>query len=127
MSLKKTEQSMEDYLEAILILGMKLPAVRSVDVANELGFKKSSVSVAMKKLLELGHITISDVGKYITLTESGRSIAETIYERHSLLTKWFIGLGVNKNSAEEDACRIEHEISAESFEALKKFFKNNGR
>lgn len=127
MSLKKTEQSMEDYLEAILILGMKLPAVRSVDVANELGFKKSSVSVAMKKLLELGHITISDVGKYITLTESGRSIAETIYERHSLLTKWFIGLGVNKNIAEEDACRIEHEISAESFEALKKFFKNNGR
>lgn len=125
MSLRKSEQSMEDYLETILILGKKLPAVRSVDVANELGFKKSSVSVAMKNLLAQGHITITDVGKYIILTESGKKIAETIYERHNLLTKWFIELGVNKDIAEEDACRIEHEISAESFEALKKFFKRH--
>ena len=125
MARKKSDQSMEDYLETILILGMKLPAVRSVDVANELGFKKSSVSIAMKNLLTNGYITITDVGKYIILTESGKKIAETIYERHSLLTKWFISLGVNKDIAEEDACRIEHEISAESFEALKTFFKKH--
>lgn len=74
MSLRKSEQSMEDYLETILILGKKLPAVRSVDVANELGFKKSSVSVAMKNLLAQGHITITDVGKYIILTESGKRL-----------------------------------------------------
>ena len=117
---------MEDYLETILIIEKKLPAVRSVDVANEMEFKKSSVSVAMKHLYERGFITVNPVGRYIELTDSGRSIAEKIYERHNLLTKWFVELGVDKEVAVEDACRIEHEISNQSFEALKEFFTKNG-
>lgn len=112
-------ESAENYLETILTLSKKLPAVRSVDVANELDFKKSSVSVAMKNLREKKHIVVSKEG-YITLTESGLAIAEMIYERHELLTSWLTRLGVDAGIAAEDACRIEHVISAESFEAIKK-------
>ena len=96
-------ESAENYLESILMLSKKLPVVRSIDVANELGFKKSSVSIAMKNL-----------------RESGKEIAEMIYERHQLLTSWLIRLGVDPKVAEEDACRIEHDISKESFNAIKK-------
>ena len=112
-------ESAENYLETILTLSKRLPVVRSVDIANELDFKKSSVSVAMKNLREKEHIIVSKEG-YITLTESGMAIAEMIYERHELLTSWLIRLGVNPETAADDACRIEHVISTESFEAIKK-------
>lgn len=112
-------ESAENYLETILVLSKTRPVVRSVDIANELGFKKSSVSIAMKNLRESNHITVTKEG-YIYLTESGKEIAEMIYERHELLSSWLIRLGVNPQTAEEDACRIEHVISRESFEAIKK-------
>jgi Mn-dependent DtxR family transcriptional regulator len=112
-------ESAENYLETILMLSKTLPVVRSVDVANELGFKKSSVSIAMKNLRESEHITVTKEG-YIYLTESGKAIAEMIYERHELLSSWLETLGVDSAIAEEDACRIEHVISPESFEAIKK-------
>lgn len=116
--MNKSESS-ENYLETILVLSKKLPVVRSVDVAEELGFKKSSVSVAMKNLKEKQHITVTDSG-FIYLTDTGKEIAEMIYERHSLLSAWLIKLGVDEKIAVEDACRIEHDISKESFEAIKK-------
>ena len=115
-------ESAENYLETILILGKKHPSVRSVDIAEELGFKKSSVSVAMKNLREKGHIVVSKEG-FITLTDSGRAIAEMIYERHELLSAWLTRLGVDPKVAAEDACRIEHVISAESFEAIKRHIR----
>ena len=115
----KSNESAENYLETILILSQKLPVVRSVDIAAELDFKKSSVSVAMKNLRTQGHITVTDAG-FIYLTESGKSIAEMIYERHEFLTNFLVSLGVSKEVAAEDACRMEHVISAESFAALKK-------
>lgn len=111
-------ESAENYLETILILSRQLPVVRSVDIANELGFKKSSVSVAMKNLREKEHITVDKSG-FITLTPSGREIAEMIYELHQLLSSWLIQLGVEKKTAVEDACKIEHVISKESFQAIK--------
>ena len=104
-------ESAENYLETILVLSKKLPVVRSVDIANELGFKKSSVSVAMKNLREKKHITVSEAG-FIFLTDSGREIAEMIYERHEFLTDWLVKLGVSEEIASEDACRIEHVISS---------------
>lgn len=113
-------ESAENYLETILMLSKKLPVVRSVDIANELGFKKSSVSIAMKNLRENHHIVVSDAG-FITLTESGRQIAEMIYERHELISNWLMRIGVNEETALEDACKMEHVISQESFEAIKKF------
>ena len=114
-------ESAENYLETILMLSKKLPVVRSVDIANELDFKKSSVSIAMKNLREGGKITVTQAG-YIYLTDSGREIAEMIYERHQWLTNWIISLGVDSNIAAEDACKMEHVISKESFEALKNHF-----
>ena len=112
-------ESAENYLETILILSQRLPVVRSVDIATELDFKKSSVSVAMKKLRESGHIIVSPEG-YISLTQTGREVADCIYERHTLLSSWLQRLGVDPKVAAEDACRIEHVISAESFEAIKR-------
>lgn len=117
-----TNESAENYLETILILSQKLPVVRSVDIATELDFKKSSVSVAMKKLRENDHIIVSPEG-YITFTPSGKEIADRIYERHTLLSSWLERLGVAPKIAAEDACRIEHVISSESFEAIKKHIK----
>ena len=112
-------ESAENYLETIYILSKELPAVRSVDIANELGFKKSSVSVAMQNLREKNHITVTDAG-FIQLTESGKQIAEKIHERHELLTAWLTQLGVAEEMASEDACKLEHVLSNESFEAIKK-------
>lgn len=114
----KVNESAENYLETILMLSKEHPVVRSVDVAEELGFKKSSVSVAMKNLREKEHITVTKEG-FIYLTESGKAIADMIYERHELLTGWLIRLGVDPKIAGEDACRIEHVISSESFDAIK--------
>ena len=112
-------ESAENYLETILMLSKKLPVVRSVDIANELGFKKSSVSIAMKNLRENNHITVSDAG-FIFLTDSGRQIAEMIFERHELISNWLMSIGVSEETALEDACKMEHVISQESFEAIKK-------
>lgn len=119
-----TNESAENYLETILILSKSHPVVRSVDVAVELGFKKSSVSVAMKKLRETEQITVSPEG-YLYLTESGRAIAEKIYERHLFLSEWLTKLGVDPTVAASDACKIEHVISSESFEAIKKHIDLN--
>ena len=119
-----TNESAENYLETILMLSKRLPVVRSVDISNELGFKKSSVSVAMKNLREKNHITVSDAG-FINLTQSGREIAEMIYERHEFLSKWLISLGVPAETATEDACKIEHVLSKESFQAIKDFVKKS--
>jgi len=115
-------ESAENYLETIYILSKTRPVVRSVDIAEELGYKKSSVSVAMKNLRENDHITVTKEG-FIYLTDSGREIAEMIYERHELLTAWLVRLGVDKAIASEDACRIEHVISKESFDAIKDFIQ----
>ena len=115
----KSNESAENYLETILILSKKKPVVRSVDIAEELGFKKSSVSVAMKNLREKNHITVTPEG-YNYLTPSGQQIADMIYERHQFLSAWLISLGVDPDTATSDACRIEHVISQESFEAIKK-------
>lgn len=117
-------ESAENYLETILILSKSRPVVRSVDIAEELGFKKSSVSVGMKNLREKGHITVTKEG-FIYLTESGQKIADMIYERHELLSRWLEQLGVDSKTAVEDACRIEHVISSESFEAIKKHVKDS--
>ena len=112
-------ESAENYLETILILSKKLPVVRAVDISNELGFKKSSVSIAMKNLRLKNQITVTDAG-FIYLTDEGRAIAEMIYERHELLSSCLIRLGVSPETAAEDACKIEHVISPESFDAIKK-------
>lgn len=112
-------ESAENYLETILILSKRLPVVRSVDIANELNYKKSSVSIAMRNLREKNHITVTDAG-FIYLTDEGRQIAEMIFERHEFLTSYLEDLGVPADIAAEDACKIEHVISKESFEALKR-------
>lgn len=113
-------ESVENYLETIYMLSKKLPVVRSIDIVHELDFKKSSISVAMKNLRINGYISVNEAG-FITLTESGLKIAETIYERHDVLSRWLISLGVDENIATEDACRMEHVISPESFKAIKDY------
>lgn len=114
----KIQESAEMYLETILVLSRNNPEVRSIDIAGELDYKKSSVSVAMKNLRENGYIEMDSEG-FITLTGKGRVIAETMYERHTLISSWLMLLGVDKAIALEDACRMEHVISPESFEAIK--------
>ena len=120
----KRNESQEDYLESILILSEKQDHVRSIDVVNDLGFKKSSVSVAMKLLREKNLIEVSPEG-YLTLTAEGLKIAESVYERHKILSKCLMALGVSEEVALEDACRIEHDLSEESFQALKKQLADN--
>ena len=118
-------ESAENYLETILILSKSRPVVRPVDIAEEMGLKKSSVSVAMKNLREKKHITVTREG-FIYLTDSGRQIAEMIYERHELLSKWLTRLGVDPAIAARDACRMEHVISPESFAAIKEHVRQFG-
>ena len=113
-------ESAEDYLEAILVITKRRGLVRSIDIANELGYSKPSVSIAMKNLREKNQITVSEQG-FIYLTESGKEIAEMIYERHLLISSWLTELGVPEEIAVKDACRIEHVISKESFEAVKNY------
>ena len=116
----KSEESVEDYLETILVLSHKLPEVRSIDIANEMHFSKPSVSVAMKNLKTSNYITVDENG-FINLTEAGQEIADKIYERHTFLTNWLTSMGVDPEVAAEDACKMEHAISSESFSAIKKF------
>lgn len=115
----KIHESAENYLETILMISERQPQVRSIDIVNELEFSKPSVSIAMKNLRENGYIQMDRDG-YITLTGQGQVIAETIYERHKFLSQWLIRLGVDEQTAISDACRIEHVISAKSFEAIKR-------
>ena len=113
----KHNRSSEDYLETILILSERLPVVRSIDIAIELNFSKPSVSVAMKHLKESGKINVSTAG-YVTLTDTGKEIAEKVYERHRVLAQMLVTLGVNEKTANEDACEMEHVISEETFRAI---------
>jgi Mn-dependent DtxR family transcriptional regulator len=115
----KIQESAENYLEAILVIQRRKGMVRSIDVVNELEFSKPSVSVAMKRLREEGCIEMDHAG-YITLTEKGNEIATRVYERHELFTEWLTSLGVPPDIAAQDACRIEHVLSVESFSAIKR-------
>ena len=118
-------QSAEDYLEAILMIKEKKGYVRSIDVANQLNVSKPSVSYATKRLRENGYITFNEDGM-ISLTESGMEIADKIYTRHKVLTDIFRKLGVSDEVAAEDACKIEHDLSPETFDALCKYAKSHG-
>ena len=120
----RADESVEDYLETILQLKKKLGQVRSIDIAREMNFSKPSVSVAMKNLREKAYITVSEEG-YISLTESGKKRAENVLERHTILSDWLISLGVSQETALEDACKVEHDLSDESFEAIKKAVLGN--
>ena len=117
-------ESAEDYLERILILQERNGVVRSIDIAHDMGFSKPSISVAMKKLKEARLIDIDKHG-YITLTKEGHIIADKVYERHCVLKRMLVRLGVSPEQAEKDACKIEHVISEETFEAMKKHDKDN--
>ena len=117
----RADESLEDYLETILMLHKSRGQVRSIDIANEMNFTKPSVSIAMKNLREKGYITMADNG-YITLTESGQKRAESVLERHTILADLLISIGVNEETAREDACKVEHDLSEESFEAIKRVF-----
>lgn len=119
----KIHESAENYLETIYILSKKKPQVRSIDIVNELHFSKPSISVAMKNLRENGYVVMDQDG-FITLTDAGKAIALTIYERHVLLSEWLIQLGVDEKTALEDACRIEHVISDETFRRLKEKYQS---
>ncbi|MGI6031286.1 MAG: metal-dependent transcriptional regulator [Eubacteriales bacterium] len=114
----KIQESAENYLEAILMIKGEKGKVRSIDVARHMNFSKPSVSRAMSLLRENGHITMDEEG-WLELTESGQAIAQTIFERHQLLTQWLIRLGVDPQVAAEDACRMEHDISPQTFQCLK--------
>lgn len=111
-------ESVEDYLETILRLSRSLPVVRSIDIVHDTGYTKPSVSVAMKNLRQKEYI-VMDADGYITLTEEGRNIAEATFERHQVITRLFVNLGVSEAIAAEDACKVEHVISEETFTALK--------
>lgn len=115
-------ESAEDYLERILILQEKKAEVRSIDIAHDMGFSKPSISIAMKKLKEAGLISIDEHG-YITLTKEGHVIADKVYERHIVLKNTLIAIGVSLEQAEKDACKVEHVISEETFDAIKKHIK----
>lgn len=117
----KIQESAENYLETILILKNRHGEVRSIDIANEMNFSRPSVSHAMKQFRENGLITMDENG-FIELTQSGREIAERIYERHTLLSELLMALGVEETVAKEDACRLEHAISAESFQKLRDYW-----
>ena len=118
----RKNESAENYLETILMLKNKNGAVRSIDIVRKMEFSKPSVSHAMGLLRQKGHITMDKEG-WIELTESGRQIAERIYERHCLLTEWLIRLGVSAETAAEDACKLEHDLSEETFEKMKAHIK----
>ena len=118
------QESGEMYLETIHVLSKKMGAVRSIDVCEHMGYSKPSVSRAMGILKSAGYIEVDRHG-YITLTEDGLEIANKMYERHTLLTSFLTALGVDEETAVDDACKIEHHISAESFDAIKRFVEEN--
>ncbi|MBR4023483.1 MAG: metal-dependent transcriptional regulator [Ruminococcus sp.] len=117
------KESAENYLETILVLSQKNAAVRSIDIANEMNFTKASISIAMKRLREDGYINMDD-DRMITLTPKGKDIASMVYERHQIIAKILIALGVDEATAYEDSCKIEHDLSQKSFEKIKEFYEN---
>ena len=119
----RIKESAENYLEAILIIKKEKGSVRSIDIANELGVTKPSVSVAMKSFREEGYITVDENGA-ISLTEKGMEIADKMYERHEIIASALMKIGVSKETAYEDSCKIEHDISNETFEKIKIFLEN---
>lgn len=121
----KVQESAENYLEAILMLQQQKGSVRSIDVAHFTGFSKPSISRAVGLLRDNGYVSIDDNG-LLYLTDSGREIAETIYERHTLLTELLVNIGVTPEVAAQDACRLEHVISAETFDKIKEFARKYG-
>jgi len=118
----KMQESAENYLETILMLSLKGSQVRSIDIVNELEYSKPSVSVAMKNLREKNYIVMDDEG-YISLTANGRKIADTMYERHVAISDWLVSLGVDKKTAVQDACKMEHTMSEKTFLAIKRHIK----
>lgn len=121
----KIQESAENYLEAILILNKRNGEVHAIDIAAELEFSKPSVSVAMKRLRENGYVEVNGMG-HITLTDKGMEIAQRMYERHTFLSGWLASIGVDPVIAAEDACRMEHVISAETFDAIRAYAARNG-
>ena len=119
----KVHESAENYLETILVLSLKGDRVRSIDIVNELEYSKPSVSVAMKNLRTKGYIVMDEDG-YITLTGKGRKIADSMYERHVAISNWLVFLGVDRKTAVQDACKMEHAMSEKSFLAIKKHIEN---
>lgn len=115
-------ESAEDYLEAILMLKEQIGEVRSIDIVNKMNYSKPSISIAMKKLRENGYIEMDDSG-YITLRESGLEIARRIYDRHRLLEKVLVAIGVEPKKAEDEACKIEHDIDDDTYEKIKMFYE----
>ena len=122
----KIQKSAEDYLETMLILQKNRGFIRSIDIAEQLGVTKPSVSYATKRLRENGYITMERDG-HITLTQAGLSIAENMYARHKVLTEFFVGLGVSEEIAREDACKIEHDISEETLDCVRRFLARTGK
>ena len=116
--------SAEDYLESILVLKERRGIVHSIDIVNELGYSKPSVSIAMKKLRENGYISMSPDGS-ITLNESGLAIASRVYDRHKTITRLFVLLGVSPDAAAEDACKVEHDLSDETFGKIRQFVEQH--
>jgi len=119
----KVHESAENYLETILVLSLKGDRVRSIDIVNELDYSKPSVSIAMKNLRSKGYIVMDEDG-YITLTGKGRKIADSMYERHVAISNWLVFLGVDRKTAVQDACKMEHAMSEKSFLAIKNHIEN---
>ena len=120
----KIQESAEDYLESILIISEQKEYVRAIDIVNHLGISKPSVSVYLKNLRENGYVNINDKG-HLSLTESGLLIAEKLYERHKILSSLLMSIGVDKDIALKDACKIEHDLSDETFTAIKKYYQKS--
>ena len=121
---KELRESGEMYLETILILSGEKPVVRSIDICDRMGFSKPSISRAVSKMKAEGYINVDPSG-YITLTDSGRAIAERIYDRHRTLEKVFMAIGVDQKTAEDDACKLEHYLSDTTYEAIKKHYNES--
>lgn len=119
----KLGESAEDYLESILVLSKELEYVRAIDICSYFGYARATVSVFLKQLKENAYVDIDD-HNHITLTETGKEIAIKVYERHRFLTKFFVSIGVSEAVAASDACKVEHQVSNETFEALKEHFKD---
>jgi len=120
--MKKSHESAEDYLENILILRERNGNVRSIDIVNEMNYSKPSISIAMKKLRTEGYVEM-DLNGYITLTKSGEEIAQRIYSRHRLLEKVLVAIGVEQETASEEACRIEHDINDDTYDKINTFYE----
>ncbi|MBO5265762.1 MAG: metal-dependent transcriptional regulator [Ruminiclostridium sp.] len=120
---KEVSEAVENYLETILILSKKKPDLHAIDICDELGYSRPTVSVVVKQMKGNGLITVDELN-HIALTEKGREIAESIYERHNIISEFFMAIGVSRDTALKDACKIEHDISNETFECIKKHIKN---